>query len=95
MHVVTAGVHDVHFFARIILCHYLARVGQPGFFLDRQRIHVGADEHDRSVAIFHQADDAITGESRLIVFADVIRDLATGGLQFLRDQLRSAFLLGR
>ena len=59
MHVMAAGVHDVHFVALLVFRHHLARIGQAGFLLHRQRVHVGAHEHDRSVAIFHHADDAV------------------------------------
>ncbi len=95
VHVVTAGVHDVHFLARVVFRHHLARIGQAGFLLDRQCIHVGAHEHDRAVAILHHADDAVTGQPRLVIFADVIGHLAAGGFEFLRDQLGRALFLGR
>ena len=36
----------------------LARVGQPGLLLDRQRVHVGAHEERGPLAVLHHRDDA-------------------------------------
>ena len=95
MHVVSAGVHDVDILAGVVFRRHLARIGQTGFFFDRQRIHVGAHEHDRPVAIFHQARQRRNRQARIVVFANVIGDLAADRFKFLRDHLGGAFLLGR
>ena len=55
VNVVTARVHDVDFFAFVILRYDFAGVGQTGLFVHRQRIEIGAHEHGRARAVFHQA----------------------------------------
>ena len=93
MHVVPARVHHMHIFAFIIFGDGLAGVRQTSFFFHWQRVHVGADKHGRPVAILHHADDAVTFEVGVFVFAEMFGDLATGRAQFLRDDRRGAFLV--
>ena len=38
--------------------------GRPVCFLDRQRVHVGAQHHGRAVAVAQQADDAGLADAR-------------------------------
>ena len=82
--VVRAGVHDRVFAPGDILADHGARVGQAGFLLDRERIHVGADEHRRAGAVFHHAHDAEA--------ADLLGDFAADGAQFLGDDPGGAHL---
>ena len=63
----------------------LAGVGQPGLLDDRQRVHVGANQHDRALAVLQDADDA--------ELADVRRHLGAGLLQLVGDSLRRLDLL--
>jgi hypothetical protein len=58
-----------------------------------QCIAFRAHEHDRSVAILHDADDAVTFLLRILVFADVIGHVAAGCFQLRSDEHRGAFLV--
>jgi len=76
--VVAARVHDPVDGARVLEARLL---------LDRQRVHVGAQHHRRSVAVAEHADDAGA--------ADPGRHLEPGGLQPARCDAGGAFLLHR
>ena len=76
MRVMSAGVHYVHFIALFIFGCDLAGIGQSGFFLNRQRVQISAHQHDRPVAIFHQADNAIAFLIGAFVFAHVLGHVA-------------------
>ncbi len=51
-------MHDARFNAFSRLGANFRGEGEAGLFRDRQAIHVRADEEDRSLAIFHDRDDA-------------------------------------
>ena len=53
--VVAAGVHHADLAPGLVARLDLAGVGQPGLLDDRQRVHVGADQHDRPVAVLEDA----------------------------------------
>ena len=85
--VVPAGVHHADLTPGLVACLHLAGVGQPGLLDDRQRVHVGADQHDRPVAVLQDADDA--------ELADARRHLGAGFRQLVGDPLRRFDLLER
>ena len=58
MHVVTTGVHHRHALPSAVRRRDLTGIGKAGSFLNRQRIHVGAEHHCRSLAIAQQTDNA-------------------------------------
>src|SRR3546814_15006698 len=64
---------------------FRSRPGEPGLFLHRQRVHVGAHEDRRTVAIFEQADDAGA--------ADLLGHGKARVAQMLREDARGADLL--
>ena len=85
MGVVTAGMHDA---GHLALPHglRLGGEGQVDPLLDRQRIHVGAQRHDRAgLAALEHADHA--------GFADPGRDLVAQGAQVPGRQRRRARLV--
>ena len=84
MDVVATGVHHGHDLARIVLGDDGARIGQTGLLLDRQRIHVRAHQHGRSLSIAKDTDDAVA--------ADVLGDLETESAQ-ASGKLRGSLLL--
>jgi hypothetical protein len=55
--VVPAGVHDSALDAREAGASGPAGEGEAGLLLDRERVHVGAQHHDRPVAVAEQGDD--------------------------------------
>lgn len=84
MGVVAAGVHHVDFFVQISAFGFRGE-GQVGHFLDRQRVHVGAQGDGRAgQGALEDRDHAGAG--------DVGFDFQTHGLQLSGDQFRSAFL---
>jgi hypothetical protein len=86
VHIVTAGVHHRHLGAVGVGAGLLARVGQPGRLAHRERVHVGAQEHDRAVAVGEHADDA--GAAHRLVH------LVAGPPEVLGDQTgRPVFLV--
>ena len=95
MSIVTAGMHHGNLLTAVIFSRNFARVGQPGFLLHRQRIHVGAHERCRPLAILHHADNAEAGEAGLVVFADGFGDFAAGGFQILGHNRSRAFFMAR
>ena len=88
VNVVPARVHHRDFFALVVFGRHSARVRQTGLFVHWQRIQIAAHQHGRADAILHHADNAEAGHARLVVFADVLGDLATGGFQFLGHDCR-------
>ena len=48
VHVMTAGMHDRDSFARAVQSRCLAGIFQAGCFLNRQRVHIGAQHHGRA-----------------------------------------------
>ena len=58
MHVMTAGMHHRHGLPRAVSGSHLAGVGQTRRFLNRQRVHVGAQHDSRSVTVAQQTDNA-------------------------------------
>ena len=87
VHVVAAGVHYRHGPAFGIVRRDLAGIRHPGGFLDRQRVHVGAQHHGRTIAVAQQPDD--TG------VADVFRHFKAGRAQPVRGEARGAGFLHR
>ena len=85
--VVAAGVHHADVAPGLVAGLDLARIRQTRFLDDRQRVHVGADQHHRAVAVLEDADDP--------ELADVRRDARAGFRQFLGDPLRRLDLLPR
>ena len=71
MHILAAGMHDRHRLPAAIRGLELARKGQAGRLLDRQRIHVGAQHDRRSCAVAQESDDAGLPDRR--------RHVVTGG----------------
>ena len=74
--VVAAGVHHADVAPGLVASLDLARVGKTGLLDDRQRVHVGANQHHRALAVLEDADDA--------ELADVRRDARARLCQFLR-----------
>jgi len=73
VNVVSAGVHDSHVLPRRVLRTHFARVGEAGFFHNRQCVHVAANQQAWSWTIFQNGYDS--GRLRPIgVSADVFRD---------------------
>jgi len=84
MRIVTAGVHHRHILTLIGRAR-LARPRQAGLFLERQRVHVGADEDRRPRTIAEHADDA--GAANLLGHGE------TGLAQTRREDAGGAHLL--
>jgi hypothetical protein len=78
VHVVTARVHDTL---------GLARVVEAGLLLHRQRVHVCAQHHRRTVAVSKQTDDTPLPHTD--------RHVQSGSLQPLRRQCGRTLLLHR
>ena len=91
--VVPARVHYVHVSAIVGFCCDFARIGQAGVLFDRQRIHVGAHQDRWPDAVFHDCDDAVAFQIRVIVLAEVFCHFAAGRAQFLRYQRRRIFFV--
>ncbi len=89
VHVVAARVHHRHGVAFAIGRGDLARIGQTGRFLDRQRIHVRAQHHDRTVAVAQQSHDARLADARGDVVARVAQPLCSDarGARLLHREL--------
>jgi hypothetical protein len=65
VHVVAAGVHHRGVFAARVGRDHVAGVVEPSLLPHRQRVHVGAQQHHRAVAVAQHARDtgaADTGE---------------------------------
>src|SRR5207249_11009101 len=75
--------HYRNFFALIVFSRDSAGIRQTSLFVDWQCVQIGAHKHDRACAILHHAHNAETGYACLIILADTLGDLATGGFQFL------------
>ncbi len=87
VHVMAAGVHDVHM-KSVLLGGFRRRgVSEPRHLLHRQGIEIGADEERRTVAVLHHADDAVSTDAGGDIEAEV--------LEFARDPLRGVGLLER
>ena len=93
VNIMTAGVHDMDFFAFVIFGDDFARIRQTGFLLHWQCIEIGAHKHGRPVAVLHHADNAVTFQVGVFVFAQIFGDLAAGRVQFLCDDRRGALLM--
>ena len=78
MGVVGAGVHRGGVFAGEVFYGGFAGVGHAGFFQEREGIHVLADEHGFTGAVFQDADDAGV--------ADVFGDLEAEGAELFGDE---------
>ena len=76
--VVSAHVANRNILAFVIFRHHFARIRQTGLLMHRQRVHIGAHQHSRSIAIFHHANDAVAFKLGLVIDANVIRDFAAG-----------------
>ena len=87
MDVVPAGVHHADLTPGRVACRHLAGVRQPRIFDDRQGVHVGADQHDRPVAVFQ--------EDRRHPACLRSPSQGAGFSQFFRDPLRRFDLLPR
>ena len=90
VHVVPAGVHDKHFVARDRVDLARARrVLEPGLFLDRQTIHVGAHHDQRPFAVLEHGNDTRTTDAfgHLEARQAQLHGHATSRLMFDRRQL--------
>jgi hypothetical protein len=87
VHVVPAGVHDRNGRAGVVLRPDLARVSESGSLLDRQRVHVRADQHRRAAAVAEQRDDAEA--------SDMVGDLVAELAQVVRELRRGPFFMER
>ncbi len=76
-------MHYRNFFALVVFSRDSAGIRQISLFVYWQCIEIGAHKHDRACAILHHAHNAETGYACLIILADTLGDLATGGFQFL------------
>src|SRR5947199_10315708 len=72
-----------NFFALVVFSRDSAGIRQTSRFVEWQCVQIGAHKHDRACAIRHHAHNAETGYARLIILADTVSGLLTGGLQFL------------
>ena len=88
-----ACVHHMHILTFIVLRDGLAGVRQTSFFFHWQRIHICAHKHNRPVTILHHAHNPVTFEFGVLIFAEMLGDLATRGAQFLCDEKCGAFLV--
>ena len=93
MCVVPAGVHHMDILTFVIFGDDLAGVRQTSFFFHWQRIHIRAHDHGRSVAILHHSHDAVTFEFGVLIFAEMLGDLAACRAQFLCNQCCSSLLM--
>ena len=87
MHVVAAHVRDGDGIAISVRRLRAAGIGKARRFLDRQRVHVGAQHDGGAVAISEQTYDA--------GFADPVRYFIAGGTKSVGRQLRRARFLHR
>ena len=85
-----AGVHDADFVAVLVPRAHFAGVGQAGLFGDRQRVHIGADQHGRPGAVLQNADYSMPAHFSRDDKAERLQLLghAGGRLLFLKRQLR-------
>ena len=68
-------MHDADFEAILVAGADLAGVRQPGFFDDRQGVHVGTNQDGGPLAVFEDTDDAGA--------ADLLGHVEAGGPQLL------------
>jgi len=90
MDVVSAGMHDRHITPRIILGVDLARIRQPGFFLDRKRVQLGPQHHSRPASISqdgHNPRAPHMFRNFVAQAAQPLPDLGRG-LRFVRREFR-------
>jgi len=87
VHVVAAGMRDRHRVPVAVRNPDFAGIGQAGLFLDRQRIHIGAQHDGQPLAVAQQPDDAGLADRR--------RHVVTGGAQPVRRQPGCPGLLHR
>lgn len=64
VHVVTTGVHYTDIAAGTVACLDFAGIRETGFFHDRQRVHISADQHDWTFAIFQDPDHSELAHAR-------------------------------
>ena len=93
--VVSAGVHDRHRRAALVLRGDLAGVAKPGLLLDRKPVELRAQQHRRTAAIAEHTDHA--GPAHLLGDLEAeraqLRRHLRGGLLLLQRQLRVAVQL--
>ena len=87
VNVVPTGVHHADLAPGLVACLDLAGIREARIFHDRQRVHVGANQHDRPLAVFQDPHDA--------ELADVRRHFGAGFCQLVGDPLRGFDLLPR
>ena len=90
VHVVTTGVHYTDIAAGTVACLDFAGIRETGFFHDRQRVHISADQHDWTFAIFQDPDHSELAHARRHFrpcFFEFFGD-PLGGLDFLTRKLR-------
>src|SRR5262249_2798191 len=86
--VVTTGVHDRDVGAGVILGADFAGVGQPGFFLDGEGVHVGAHEEGWASAVLHNGDNPVALPIGIGVFDDVFGDVVGEGTKAFGEERR-------
>jgi hypothetical protein len=64
VNVVAAGVHHRLFHAGDVNLGHCRGVGKTGVLAQRQRVHVGAHQHQRPFSITQHADNAGTANTR-------------------------------
>ena len=84
MHIVPTGVHDINLDAFRVPRGNGAAVRQAGSLFDGKRIHIGAQEHNRTLAVAEHADHART--------ADLLEDLVSCPTEVIRRYLRRPLL---
>ncbi len=90
--VVAAAMHDLDGLAPVVLAGRDARVGQPGLLLQRQSVHVGAQEHRGSLAVLQHRDHAGLADSgrHLVAERAKLFGQLRRGAHFLIAELRIA-----
>ena len=77
MHVVAAGVHNGDRFAGDVFLCLSAGVGEAGLFFNGVGIEVRAKKNDQTIAVFQDANDAVSAD----FFGDFVACIA----KFLSD----------
>ena len=90
--VMSARVHHRNFFAFFGFRRDRAGVRQTRLFVDGQCIQIGPHKHGRACAILHHAHHPIAFPAQVIVFAEVLRDVAPSCTQFFGDNSGASLL---
>ena len=78
-------MHDGDFRAAVVGGFDVTRVRRSRLFLHRQCVHIRPHENSRSAAVFHDRDDAVSSQSGISIFAQMIDDRVAGGAQLLGE----------